>query len=150
MRPIVASCLRQSSPKRTCGGWNPAKARVPSTWADGPLPPSDRRLRLEPGSVRGAALARTIRALLSADELPSPVDTRAVIPPTSEAFVRRVANHNVWIWYRATDVELVLLSATSEPPNPIDSEPVRRRLEGRPRLERSPVLMLTTLPWTPD
>lgn len=63
---------------------------------------------------------RTIRALLDADALPSPVDTRAVIPPTSEAFVRRVANHNVWVWYRVTDVELVLLSATSEPPNPID------------------------------
>jgi hypothetical protein len=77
-------------------------------------------LGLDPGSVRGAALARTIRALLNADELPSAVDTRTVIPPTSEAFVRRVASHNVWIWYRVTDAEVVLLSATSEPPNPVD------------------------------
>ena len=78
------------------------------------------RLRLEPGTVRGVALARTIRALLQAEQLPSPVDTRAMIPPTSPALVRRVAGQNVWIWYRVTDVELVLLSVTSEPPTPID------------------------------
>ena len=78
------------------------------------------RLRLEPGTVRGAALARTIRALLQAEEIPSAVDTRAAIPPTSEALVRRVAGQNVWIWYRATDAELVLLSVTSEPPVPVD------------------------------
>ena len=78
------------------------------------------RLGLTAGSVRGAALARTLRALLLAAELPGPADTRAVIPPTAEAYVRRVAGQNVWLWYRFDGSEVVLLSVTTEPPVPLD------------------------------
>jgi hypothetical protein len=77
------------------------------------------RLGLNAGTVRGAALARTLRALLVAEELPGPSDTRAAIPPTSEAFVRRVAAHNVWLWYRVDGDELVAVAVTTEPPVPI-------------------------------
>ena len=49
------------------------------------------RLGIVAGSDRGRAVARTIVALLDADELPGPGDTRALIPPTGEAFVRRAA-----------------------------------------------------------
>jgi hypothetical protein len=78
------------------------------------------RLGVGGGTVRGAALGRTLRALLSADELPSPVDTTAAVPPTGSAYVRRVAGHNVWLWYLVRGEELVLLTVTSEPPVPLD------------------------------
>ena len=53
-------------------------------------------------------------------ELPGPADTRAAIPPTAEAFVRRVGGRNIWIWYRFTENELLLVGVTTEPPVPLD------------------------------
>ena len=78
------------------------------------------RLGLKPGAVRGAAPARSIRALLASDDVPSALETQAAISPTTTAFVRRIAGHNVWLWYRTTDAEIILLSLTSEPPVPFD------------------------------
>ncbi len=78
------------------------------------------RLKLTPGTVRGSAVGRTVGALLRADELPSALDTRALVPPTMEALVRRVAGQNVWLWYRVQGDEIVLLTVTDEPPVPVE------------------------------
>jgi hypothetical protein len=74
------------------------------------------RLKLAPGTVRGGAVGRTVAALLRAEDLPSALDTRALMPPTMEALVRRVAVQNVWLWYRVQGREIVLLTVTDEPP----------------------------------
>lgn len=58
------------------------------------------RLGAVTGSARGAAVVQTIRALLREDLLPGTGDVRALLPPTREAFVRRVPHRNLWLWYR--------------------------------------------------
>ena len=77
------------------------------------------RLRLGPGTVRGKAVARTVRLLSEARDLPGPADTTAAIPPVEKATVRRVVGHNVWVWYRVAGDEIVLVTLTTEPPVPI-------------------------------
>jgi hypothetical protein len=78
------------------------------------------RLGIQPGSPRGVAVAAAIRALLAAPALPSPGDTRALVPPTGEAFVRRVPGQNLWIWYRANEETLYVALVSSDPPVPLD------------------------------
>ena len=78
------------------------------------------RLKLAPGTVRGGAVGRNVAALLRAEDLPSALDTRARMPPTMEALVRRVAGQNVWLWYRVQGREIVLLTVTDEPPVPVE------------------------------
>jgi hypothetical protein len=78
------------------------------------------RLGISPGSERGRAVARTIRTLLDADELPGHGDVVAAIPPTGMALVRRVPNRNLWIWYRVEGSTVVLRHISSEPPVPVD------------------------------
>jgi hypothetical protein len=34
--------------------------------------------------------------------------------------VRRVAERNLWIWYRIGDAELILVTVTTDPPVPLD------------------------------
>ena len=77
------------------------------------------RLGIVPGSERARAVARVIAVLGEADDLPSPGDARALIPPTSEAFVRRVPGRNLWIWYRVSGDVSYLVHVSSEPPIPI-------------------------------
>jgi hypothetical protein len=36
------------------------------------------------------------------------------------AWVRRVGGRNIWLWYRFSDAELMLLTLTTEPPLPLD------------------------------
>jgi hypothetical protein len=78
------------------------------------------RLGVVPGSARGRAVGRVIAALMVEGTLPGPGDVSALIPPTREAFVRRVPDRNLWIWYVEVGAELLLLGLTSEPPTPID------------------------------
>ena len=47
-------------------------------------------------------------------------DVLALIPPTHEAFVRRVPGRNLWLWYRQRGDELVLVAPTADPPVPLD------------------------------
>ena len=66
-----------------------------------------------------ASVAATIRAL-EVEDLPGVTDFEAAIPPTGRAWVRRVRGENVWLWYRASDDELVLVTVTRVPPVPIE------------------------------
>jgi hypothetical protein len=78
------------------------------------------RLAIVPGSARGLAVGRTIAALTEAETLPGPADTHALMPPTGEAFVRRVPGRNLWIWYTVTDREVVVVALTADPPVPVN------------------------------
>ena len=80
------------------------------------------RLDLTPQSERGKAMARTIAALATAKSLPGPVDTPALFRTTTSAFVRRIANRNLWLWYRLDDAtsEITLVDISTEPPVPRD------------------------------
>jgi hypothetical protein len=40
--------------------------------------------------------------------------------PIGRAFVRRVGGRNLWVWYRITDKEVILVTVTTEPPVPVD------------------------------
>jgi hypothetical protein len=77
-------------------------------------------LGLASGSPRSRAVGAVVRALAEADDLPGPGDTRALVPPTGEAFVRRVSGRNLWVWYRPRGDELVLVTLTADPPVPLD------------------------------
>ena len=78
------------------------------------------RQTLAPAGTQGArALARTIVALQAAT-LPGLADYEAAIPPTSRAWVRRIGGENLWLWYRASDAELVVVTLTKSPPVPLD------------------------------
>jgi hypothetical protein len=65
-----------------------------------------------------------LRGMCAADVLPGPLDTYTFMPPTGApatavrmlAHVRRVLEHNLWIWYRVKGPELELLAITDEPP----------------------------------
>jgi hypothetical protein len=65
-------------------------------------------------------VARTIAALLEAEELPGPGDVVAAIPPTGMALVRRVPGRNLWLWYRVEGDVVLLRHISSEPPVPVD------------------------------
>jgi hypothetical protein len=81
------------------------------------------RRRLDALRVRGqerAAVGATIAALAEAEHLPGVLDTSAMIPPTHEAFVRRVSGRNLWLWYRVTPGEVVMVTLTRTPPVPVD------------------------------
>lgn len=85
-------------------------------------PPFLRRARAL-GVVRGSALSREVGAvvsdLASAARLPEAADVHALIPPTREAWVRRVPGRNLWLWWRADETALVMLLVTALPPTPI-------------------------------
>ena len=69
------------------------------------------RLGIRAGSPEGADVSRVIGQLTGADALPGPGDARALMPPTGEAFVRRVPGRNLWIWYRADGETLYVVPA---------------------------------------
>ena len=77
---------------------------------------------LKRGSPRADAIGRTTRALAAADDLPGPSDYEAKAHPIGRAWVRRVGGRNLWLWYRFTDEEVVLVTVTIEPPVPSDDE----------------------------
>jgi hypothetical protein len=81
--------------------------------------PSLKAHKITPGSEARRALASTMRALADAETLPGPGDELSLIPPTRSAYTRRVAGHNVWLWWTATDAELLLLFVTAIPPVPV-------------------------------
>jgi hypothetical protein len=74
---------------------------------------------LRSGSPRALALARTIRALADATDLPGVANFEASIRPVGRAWVRRVADRNLWVWYRLGEAELILVTVTTDPPVPI-------------------------------
>ncbi len=83
------------------------------------------RRRLEavgvrPGSPVQRAVAATIATLAEAERLPGLLDTLALVPPTGEAFVRRVAGRNLWLWYRVDEQQVTMVTVTKTPPVPAD------------------------------
>jgi hypothetical protein len=75
---------------------------------------------LRHGSPRALAVARTIRSLADADQLPGPSDFEGTGRPVGRAWVRRVADRNLWVWYRITNDEVVLVTVTTDPPLPVE------------------------------
>ena len=75
------------------------------------------------GSVRSLAVARTIDALTSVDDLPCPSDFEVIEKPVGRAWVCRVGGRNIWLWYRFSEAEVMLLTVTTEPPVPLDDDP---------------------------
>src|SRR5262245_62062126 len=75
------------------------------------------------GSERSLAIARTVNALTSRDDLPGPGDFEAIEKPVGRAWVRRVSGRNIWLWYRFTNTEVLLLTLTTDPPIPVDDDP---------------------------
>jgi hypothetical protein len=61
-----------------------------------------------------------VRALAAANELPGPADYEAVAQRVGRAWVRRVGGRNLWLWYRFTGDEVVLITVTTDPPVPVD------------------------------
>lgn len=78
------------------------------------------RLAVVPGSARGRAVGLTIASLGSDETLPAPGDARALIPPTGEAFVRRVPGRNLWLWYSVAGEVVTVIGLTADPPVPVD------------------------------
>ena len=68
------------------------------------------RLGIVSGSERGRSVGRTLAALSADVTLPGPGDTRALMPPTREAFVRPVPGRNLWIWYVVRDPTLKMIA----------------------------------------
>lgn len=69
------------------------------------------------------AVARTVRAVTAAEELPGASDFEATKKPFGRAWVRRVGARNLWLWYRFDAQEVMLVALTTEPPVPFDREP---------------------------
>jgi hypothetical protein len=68
---------------------------------------------------RGRKVGATIAALSVAPVLPGPEDLEVPVPPTGRAYVRRVQGENLWLWYRATDEVLRVVTLTDQPPVPV-------------------------------
>lgn len=78
------------------------------------------RLSIVPGSARGKAVGGVIAALGTEEELPGSEDIRALIPPTGDAFVRRVPGRNLWLWYVLPgDDAVTIIAVTADPPVPV-------------------------------
>ena len=60
---------------------------------------------LRSGSPRAVVVARTVRTLAEADELPGPSDFEAMVRPIGRAWVRRAAGRNLWLWFRIREDE---------------------------------------------
>jgi hypothetical protein len=76
---------------------------------------------LRRGSPEARALAVTIRALAATPDLPELGDLSVLVDPDERGVqvlthARRVLGHNLWVWYTATDDELLLRALTHEPP----------------------------------
>lgn len=77
-------------------------------------------------SPQAKRVGATIRAIATAEKLPTEFDSVALIPPTRRAWVRRVRGENLWIYFlprvdAETGTETVMLiSIVSSPPDPVD------------------------------
>jgi hypothetical protein len=77
---------------------------------------------LRHNSPRADAVGRAARALAAADALPGATDFEAKQHPVGRAWVRRVGGRNLWLWYRFTEDEVILVTVTTDPPVPIDGD----------------------------
>ena len=52
--------------------------------------------------------------------LPAPADYEVQVPPVRTAWYRRIAGHNVWLFYRVRAEVLYVLYVTRSPPVPLE------------------------------
>ncbi len=70
-------------------------------------------------SPESAAIGATLAHMAEAASLPGMLDAVAVIPPTGQAFVRRVPGRNLWLWFRVeVDDSVRVVNLTRSPPVP--------------------------------
>ena len=78
--------------------------------------------RVSLGVVTGSRTSKTVGAVIAslarALVLPGPADFEAAMPPVRSAFVRRVPDENLWIWYRFDEESVTLINITQTPPVP--------------------------------
>src|SRR5512142_2273545 len=77
-----------------------------------------RRLRLVGGTDLSRALGAELDALSTSGELPGPSDHEVLLPPVSSAWIRRVRGFNLWLFYRCTETEVIILTVSTSPPVP--------------------------------
>jgi hypothetical protein len=73
------------------------------------------------GGETGRRIGRVIRALESAEVLPMAGDSTILVHADDRGVsalrhVRRVPGRNLWVWYSATDQEVILHALTTLPP----------------------------------
>jgi hypothetical protein len=73
------------------------------------------------GGETGSKIGRVVSALERADVLPAPGDSTTLVGSDERGIstlqhVRRVPGRNLWLWYTASDDEVVLHALTDEPP----------------------------------
>ena len=78
-----------------------------------------RTLGIASGTPRSLAVFAAIRTITEAEELPGHVDVRSKFAP-GYAHVRRVAGHNLWIWFRFDDEHVDVITLRNDPPVPSD------------------------------
>ncbi|MFW5921325.1 MAG: hypothetical protein ACOCUS_05745 [Polyangiales bacterium] len=62
-----------------------------------------------------------MRALAEAEDLPSPDDYQALIPPVRRAWVRRVPGEPLWLYYRVSpDGEVVVVGVARAVPDRVE------------------------------
>jgi hypothetical protein len=76
------------------------------------------RLGVEAGTPLGRSLTSTLRAML-ARELPGPLDYEVAMPPTRFAWVRRVPDCNLWVFFNFNEEEVRVVALVDSPPVPL-------------------------------
>lgn len=74
-------------------------------------------------ATRSEASRRGLRSTLESlavDPLPGPLDYEIAIPPTRWAWVRRVPNCNLWVFYNFDDAEVRVVGVRGTPPVPLE------------------------------
>jgi hypothetical protein len=82
--------------------------------------PSLRRAGVVARTPATAAIKVTERAILSAAEIPGPLDYEVGIPPVHRAWCRRIPGHNLWLLYRVREDVVFLLFVLASPPIPLE------------------------------
>jgi hypothetical protein len=55
---------------------------------------------------------------MTAETLPGPSDVKVPIPPAAAAYVRRVGNANLWLYFTANAEKVFVGSVVNTPPVP--------------------------------
>ena len=73
-----------------------------------------------PRTLPAAALAATLGRLMTGP-LPKPQDFEALAPVIGVAWARRVADLDLWVFFRFDDDEVTIIGLTARPPTRVES-----------------------------